>query len=153
MREYVLTINGAEYRAEVRDLTAETAKIAVNGVEYVVELKHMGLKEAPARPAAPEPRPAARPVEPPRPSPKPARPTGGGTVMSPLPGLVLDVLAKAGDPVRAGQKMMVLETMKMENHILAPFDGVVKSVLAQKGDTVSEGQPMFEIARPDMTTL
>jgi pyruvate carboxylase subunit B len=63
------------------------------------------------------------------------------------------VLVKVGDQVKAGQKIMVLETMKMENHIPGPFDGVIKSILANKGDTVSEGQALFEIARPDMTTL
>ncbi len=154
MREYVLNINGAEYRAEVKELTAESAKVAVNGVDYVVELKKLGMKADLSRPTSAEPpRSVAKPSEAPKPATKPTQATGGGTVKSPLPGLVLDVLVKVGDPVKAGQKIMVLETMKMENHIPSPFDGVIKSILANKGDTVSEGQALFEIARPDMTTL
>ncbi|MCU0411355.1 MAG: biotin/lipoyl-binding protein, partial [Bacteroidetes bacterium] len=128
--------------------------VAVNGVDYVVELKNLGMKADLSRPTSAEPpRSVAKSSVAPKPAPKPAQTTGGGTVKSPLPGLVLDVLVKVGDQVKAGQKIMVLETMKMENHIPGPFDGVIKSILANKGDTVSEGQALFEIARPDMTTL
>jgi biotin carboxyl carrier protein len=151
MRDYVVMINGTEYRAELRELNADSATVAVNGVPYVVELKQLGLKADLGRPVVAEPKPAA-PVAAPKPQPKPTQ-TSGGMVKSPLPGLVLEVTVRVGDQVKAGQKLMVLETMKMENHIPAPFDGVVKSVLVHNGETVSEGQAMFEISRPDMTTL
>jgi biotin carboxyl carrier protein len=152
MRDYVVSINGTEYRAELRELNADSATVAVNGIPYVVELKQLGIKGDLSKPASAEPKPVARTAEAPKPQPKPTQ-TSGGTVKSPLPGLVLDVLVRVGDQVKAGQKLMVLETMKMENHIPAPFDGVVKSVHVHNGETVSEGQAMFEIARPDMTTL
>jgi biotin carboxyl carrier protein len=152
MRDYVVTINGTEYRAELRDLSAESATVVVNGVPFVVELKQLGIKGDLTRPTAVEPKPVARVVEPPKPASKPTQ-TSGGMVKSPLPGLVLDVAVRVGDQVKAGQKLMVLETMKMENHIPAPFDGVVKNVLVRNGDTVSEGQALFDVARPDMTTL
>ncbi|MCU0452239.1 MAG: biotin/lipoyl-binding protein [Bacteroidetes bacterium] len=152
MRDYVVTINGTEYRAELRELNADSATVAVNGVAYVVELKQLGIKGDLSKPAAADPKAAARPAETPKPQAKPMQ-TSGGVVKSPLPGLVLDVVAKVGDQVKAGQKLMVLETMKMENHIPAPFDGVVKSVLVHQGETVSEGQALFEVSRPDMTTL
>lgn len=152
MRDYVVTINGTEYRAELRELNADSATVAVNGVPYVVELKQLGIKADLSRPPAAEARAVAQPAPAPKPQPKPTQ-TSGGMVKSPLPGLVLEVTARVGDQVKAGQKLMVLETMKMENHIPAPFDGVVKSVLVHNGETVSEGQAMFEIARPDMTTL
>lgn len=152
MRDYVVTINGTEYRAELRELNADSATVAVNGVPYVVELKQLGIKADISRPVTSEPNPAAQPATAPKPLPKPTQ-TSGGMVKSPLPGLVLEVTVRVGDQVKAGQKLMVLETMKMENHIPAPFDGIVKSVLVHNGETVSEGQAMFEISRPDMTTL
>lgn len=152
MRDYVVTINGTEYRAELRELNADSATVAVNGVAYVVELKQLGIKADLSRPVPAELKGTPQPVVAPKPQPKPTQ-SSGGMVKSPLPGLVLDVTVRVGDQVKAGQKLMVLETMKMENHIPAPFDGVVKSVLVHNGETVSEGQAMFEIARPDMTTL
>lgn len=152
MRDYVVTINGTEYRAELRELSAESATVAVNGIAYVVELKQLGIKGDLTRPSAAQQKAVARTAEAPKPPPKPSQ-ASGGVVKSPLPGLVLDVSVRVGDQVKAGQKLMVLETMKMENHIPAPFDGVVKSVMVRNGETISEGQAMFEIARPDMTTL
>jgi biotin carboxyl carrier protein len=152
MRDYVVTINGTEYRAELRELNADSATVAVNGIAYVVELKQLGIKSDLSKPPAVEPKAAARPAEVPKPQAKPTQ-TSGGVVKSPLPGLVLDVAIKVGDHVKAGQKLVVLETMKMENHIPAPFDGVVRSIVVHQGDTVSEGQALCEISRPDMTTL
>ena len=71
----------------------------------------------------------------------PAAPTGGGgTLTSPLPGTVLDVFVKPGDAVKVGQRMLLLEAMKMENNIDADRDGVVKEVKVSKSDAVMEGQ-------------
>lgn len=73
--------------------------------------------------------------------------------MAPLPGLVVQVKVKEGDTVRAGQPVLVMEAMKMENVIAAPYNGTVTRVLAKEGDNVAEGDLLLLIARPDMTTL
>lgn len=67
------------------------------------------------------------------------------TVVSPLPGVVVDVKVAAGDAVKAGQTVAVLEAMKMENDILAECDGVVASVDVKNGDSVLEGAVLLTI--------
>ena len=63
----------------------------------------------------------------------------GATLKSPLPGVILDVFCKEGDSVKAGQRLFLLEAMKMENNIDAEKDGVVKEVRVHRSDSVMEG--------------
>ncbi|MDK2783686.1 MAG: glutaconyl-CoA/methylmalonyl-CoA decarboxylase subunit gamma, partial [Thermococcaceae archaeon] len=63
----------------------------------------------------------------------------------PMPGKVLRILVREGDEVKAGQGLLVLEAMKMENEIPSPRDGVVKKILVKEGDTVDTGQPLIEL--------
>jgi len=66
-------------------------------------------------------------------------------IKAPMPGLILDVPVKAGDVVKEGDYLLVLEAMKMENALTAPRDGVVKAVAVAKGDTVDKGQLLIEM--------
>ncbi len=66
-------------------------------------------------------------------------------IKAPMPGLILDVPVKAGDTVKEGDYLLVLEAMKMENALTAPRDGVVKAVAIAKGDTVDKGQLLIEM--------
>lgn len=131
--KYVATLNGKRYEVEIerveeyRPLTA--AEIA-SGVT------------APAKPVVAAPAPAAAPVAP---APTPAAPVekaapaasgNGETVVSPLPGTVLDVKVNVGDTVKLGQVVVVLEAMKMETEVVAGCDGTVESILIKKGDAV-----------------
>jgi biotin carboxyl carrier protein len=75
-----------------------------------------------------------------------ARPrSGDGRVKAPIPGLVSRVLVAPGDSVTAGQALVILEAMKMENEIRAPFDGVVSSVTATVGQSAPRGQLLVEV--------
>lgn len=67
-------------------------------------------------------------------------------VVSPLPGVVVDVKVAAGDVVKAGQTVAVLEAMKMENDILAECDGVVAAVDVKVGESVLEGAVLMTIS-------
>ena len=67
---------------------------------------------------------------------------GGEKVNSPMPGNILDVKVKAGDAVKAGQPLFILEAMKMENEIPAPRDGKVAQVLVNKGAVVNTGEAL-----------
>lgn len=154
MSEYVLSIAGREYRAEVAELTAERARIVVNGTPYEVDLVEIGRRPAAAVQASapvegPRPTPA-QPAAPPRPAPAG---TGAGGVRAPLPGLILQVKVKEGDAVQAGQPIVLMEAMKMENVLPAPHNGTVRKVLVKEGDSVAEGDVLLEIARPGMTTV
>lgn len=157
MNEYVLTINQKEYRAEVSEINAEFALIRVNGREFRVGLQQLALsklmpveiKRSEARLETVAPKPTARPAfEQP--------PTGGDVsniVKSPLPGLIIDVKVNEGEKVKAGQVVVVMEAMKMENQIQATIDGTVKKIFVKKGDNVAEGNTLIEIARSDMASL
>jgi acetyl/propionyl-CoA carboxylase alpha subunit len=75
-----------------------------------------------------------------------ARPrSGDGRVKAPIPGLITRVLIEPGATVEAGQALVVLEAMKMENEIRAPFDGVVSSIPVAAGQTVVRGQVLAEV--------
>ena len=76
-----------------------------------------------------------------------SKPAGAGkAVTSPLPGVIIEVSVKEGQAVKAGQKVAVIEAMKMENEIQASADGTVTAVLVNKGDSVLEGAEIVKIA-------
>lgn len=144
MKTYKFKIGGNDYEVEIGKIEGKTADVTVNGVSYQVEMEN-----APAAPAAPV---AAAPAAPAVPSaqaaPAPAaQPAGEGrSVTSPLPGVIIEVSVKEGQAVKAGQKVAVLEAMKMENEIAAPADGVVTSIRVSKGDSLQEGDEIMKIA-------
>ena len=93
-------------------------------------------KRAPA--AAPAPAPAVKPA---------AAPVGAGTkVNAPMPGTILDVKVQAGQSVKRGQVLVILEAMKMENEIQAPCDGKITGVNVRKGDSVETAALLCTIA-------
>lgn len=116
--------------------------ITVNGKTYDVAVEEVGSgSAAPAAPAAPSaPAPAAAPA----PSAAPA--AGGTPVKAPMSGNILDVKVNVGDSVTAGQVMIVLEAMKMENDIVAPVAGKVTSIAVKKGETVQSDSVLATIA-------
>ena len=67
-------------------------------------------------------------------------------VASPLPGVIIEISVKEGQQVKAGQKVAILEAMKMENEIPAPKDGTITDIHVHKGDTLQEGDPVVTIA-------
>ena len=145
MKEYKFKINGNEYNVAINSVEGRNASVTVNGTPYNVE-----LEEAPAAaPSAPV-QTAPQPVQPqPAAAPGPAqstKPAGAGKpVTSPLPGVIIAVKVNAGDTVKAGQVVAILEAMKMENEIQAEHDGTVTSVNVAKGDSVLEGAPVVTI--------
>ncbi|MEE0801376.1 MAG: biotin/lipoyl-containing protein [Gemmiger sp.] len=115
--------------------------VTVNGVAYNVTVEE-NANGAAAPVAAPAPAPAAAPAPAPAAAPAPAGAAGAVTVSAPMPGNILDVKVKPGDSVKAGDTLMILEAMKMENEISAPQDGTVASINVRKGDTVNSGDTL-----------
>ena len=103
-------------------------KVTVNGTAYEIELEELTGAAPAAATAAPVPTPAPA-----------AAPAGGEQVTSPMPGTILAINVAAGDTVKRGQVLMVLEAMKMENEIMCPCDGKVVSVSVTKGAAVESG--------------
>ena len=103
-------------------------KVTVNGTAYEIELEELTGAAPAAAMAAPVPTPAPA-----------AAPAGGEQVTSPMPGTILAINVAAGDTVKRGQVLMVLEAMKMENEIMCPCDGKIASVNTSKGASVESG--------------
>ena len=143
MRTYKFKINGNEYNVDINSVEGNIANVTVNGATYEVEMDTpvsapAAVKDSSAAPQndtqAPAPAPAAKPAG------------EGKAVTSPLPGVIIEVSVKEGQTVKAGQKVAVIEAMKMENEIQASADGTVTAVLVNKGDSVLEGAEIVKIA-------
>ena len=107
-------------------------KVKVNGKVYEVELEAVseqaGSIEATQKAA-----------------PAPVANGAGQEVVAPMQGTILDVKVKAGDAIKKGQVVAILEAMKLENEVVSPFDGVVKNVLVSKGQKVNNGDKLLII--------
>lgn len=141
MKTYKLKINGNAYEVAINSVEGKIADVTVNGAAYQVELENApAVAPVAAAPAAPV---AAAPV-----AAAPAAPAAGAGVKvpSPLPGVIIEVSVKEGQAVKAGQKVAVIEAMKMENEISATKDGTITGIHVAKGDSVLEGADIVTIA-------
>ena len=138
MKEYKFTIGGKKYEVAVSGIEGHVADVSVNGVAYKVEIEE-GAAPAAVSAASPAAAPAAQAKAPAAaPAPAPAAAGAGKSILSPLPGVIISVDVKQGDSVKRGDKVAVIEAMKMENEILSDCDGTVTAVHVQKGDTVAD---------------
>ncbi len=147
MKSYKFSLNGKEYAVDILGIEERTANVSVNGVSYTVELSD-APRQAPAAPVqAQQPAPAPSSPAPAAASAPAAAPSGAGTtVCSPLPGVIISIDVKEGEAVKKGQKIAVLEAMKMENEIQAETDGTVAAILVHKGDSVLEGAELVRLS-------
>ena len=150
MKNYKLKINGNEYNVDINEVEGQEIKLDVNGTPYVVTVDKEMRAQKPRTTivsSSPAPRVAAAAGDVQRASaPNPNSAAGGTKVATPLPGTILDVFVNVGDQVKAGQRVVLLEAMKMENNIEADTDGTVTSVNVRKGDSVLEGDTLIVIS-------
>ncbi|MGV8137625.1 MAG: acetyl-CoA carboxylase biotin carboxyl carrier protein [Mangrovibacterium sp.] len=145
MKKFKFKINGNEYDTEIVNIDDNVVEIEVNGTSYQVEVdKEIKTTKTPklirtqAVPST-DIHPASVKTS------SPSAPKGTGTIKSPLPGVILDIFVKEGDTVQMGQKLLVLEAMKMENNIEADKAGKVISITKTKGDAIMEGDVLMII--------
>lgn len=133
MQKYRIKMDGHVYEMEVELIASEEGS-PVSSSEKV--------QPAPAAPAA-RPAPEAKAA----PAPRAAVPLSGSgcRVSSPMPGMIIHVQLEEGAAVQAGQTVLILEAMKMENEITAPRSGVLRQVSVKKGQVVAGGDFLFEI--------
>jgi biotin carboxyl carrier protein len=145
MKKFKFTINGNQYETEILNIEDNIAEIEVNGTVYKVEVdKTMKTTKTPKLV-----RQAAVPSTDVHPyvakTASPSAPKGAGSIKSPLPGVILEMFVREGDSVKMGQKLLMLEAMKMENNIEADKAGKVVQILKHKGDSVMEGDVLIII--------
>ena len=133
--KYIITLNGKQFAVEV-----ERGKAAA---QYMGPAAPAPAAPAPAAPAAPAP---AVPAAPAAAAPAAAPAGAGEPVKAPMPGNILDVRVSAGQTVRAGDILLILEAMKMENEIVAPKDGTLTSVCVSRGQVVETGAVLCTLA-------
>ncbi len=147
MKKFKFKIHGNKYDVEILNVEDNIAEIDVNGTTYTVEvdkdLKPVKTPKMVRSMAVPSTETAKTQLK----TSSPAAPKGVGTIKSPLPGVILNVLAKEGQPVKIGDRILVLEAMKMENNIEADKEGIIKSIKVKAGDSVLEGDLLVEIGR------
>jgi biotin carboxyl carrier protein len=121
-------------------------RITVEGKTYEMDVELIGANGAAVAPVAKAATPvAAAPKAAPAPvASKPAE-VGSGSVVAPMPGTILKVLKATGDAVKAGEVVLILEAMKMENEITAPVDGTIASLSLTEGSTVAGGDLLFDV--------
>lgn len=143
MKEFKFNISGKEHSAHVVEHEG-TLEVTVDGKIYTVTLPERKPAQKPVvKPAVAAAAPAAATPAAAKPA---AAPAGGNVVTAPLNGKITQVLVKAGDQVAAGDTVVMLEAMKMENSITAEAAGTVKAVLVNVGDQVDGGQALVELA-------
>ncbi|MCF0210129.1 MAG: biotin attachment protein [Bacteroidales bacterium] len=142
MKSYKFKIHGTNYSVDIKNVEGQTIELEVNGTPYTVEVDKE-IKQPKATPKLV--RASATPAAAATPAPKASASSSAAAIKSPLPGTILDVFVNVGDSVKAGQKIMLLEAMKMENQIDSDRDGVVKEIKARKGDAVMEGDVLVTI--------
>ena len=146
MRKYDLTINENSYSITVKEVTDTEAWVEVNGEEHVVKINDIQSLVLPETVPTKTPEPTSCTCLPKHLPPRLARSNpGSGSLTAPMPGQIKAILVREGDKVTAGQKLLVMEAMKLENKLPATKDGIVKHILVRDGDIVSQGQELLVI--------
>lgn len=144
MNDFKYKINGNEYNVRIVNVDGSVAELEVNGTPYKVEMEK-ALKQTKTPRlvrTAPVPTTDSHPAIAKTASPGAAT---SGSIKTPLPGVVLDILVHPGDVVKVGQRLLILEAMKMENNIDSDKEGKVIEVKVRKGDSVLEGDVLITI--------
>lgn len=166
MAKYEYKVKGVDYVVEIQDVEGNIANVTVNGIPFEVEMKqpvkagkqkvkltdgqnNISANSAASAGSASGSNSAgsssAASSDSASPS-KQATPAAGKPVVAPLPGTINEIKVKVGDKVNAGDTVVVLEAMKMQNNIDAETSGTIASINVNKGDAVMEGDTLVTIA-------
>ena len=154
MAKYQYTVKGVDYEVEIQDIEGNIANVTVNGIPFEVEMKQpvkagkqkvklSGEQKESASTATPTA--TATPATATPAATQPAAAASGKPVVAPLPGTINEIKVKVGDKVNAGDTVVILEAMKMQNNIEAETSGTITSINVNKGDAVMEGDTLVTI--------
>lgn len=136
MKNFKFTISGQKYEVEIQKQEGSVITLNVNGSQYSVEMNSDAVKSASV--------PASKAAAPSSAS-APAVKGGASVVKAPLPGNISKINIKIGDSVTKGQKLMIMEAMKMENDILCDKPGTIKTIHVNEGDAVLQGDILIDL--------
>lgn len=139
MKKFKFTIKGHLYEVDVLNVENGNVELEVNGTHYSVEMNRE-VKEPKT------PRLVRQPVPQPRPEETAISKAGADNlypVKTPLPGTILKIMARPGETVKAGDTLLIMEAMKMENNIYAEKKGIVREVKVREGDTVLQNDVLL----------
>lgn len=146
--KYHYSVEGVNYDVVIEEIEGNIARVNVNGKSFSVLMKEP-VREMHRQKVAhiepPKPAAASKPetVEPVK---KETVAAGSGNkVYAPLPGTITEIKVNVGDTIKAGDTVVVLEAMKMQNNIEADYSGKITSILVKQGDTVLEGSTLLTI--------
>ncbi len=141
MKNYKFTIRGNQYDVEIQSIEDNIAEIEVNGTHYSVEIhKEMKKAKTPKLVRAKMPEPTAEESKV-----KQHDSASTTSIKAPLPGSIFKLFVKEGDVVKEGDKLLIMEAMKMENDVLAEKSGTVTNVRVAVGDSVLQNDVLLEI--------
>ena len=162
--KYQYTVKGVDYEVEIQDIEGNIANVTVNGIPFEVEMKQpvkagkqkvklsgAANEGASSSSSTPQSAKASADLQ----SAASSGQTGnagdagkaatGKPVVAPLPGTINEIKVKVGDKVNAGDTVVILEAMKMQNNIEAETSGTITSINVNKGDAVMEGDTLVTI--------
>ncbi len=152
--KYQYTVKGVDYEVEIQDIEGNIANVTVNGIPFEVEMKQpvkAGKQKVKLSGEQKESAPTATstatatPASTTAAASQPAAAATGKPVVAPLPGTINEIKVKVGDKVNAGDTVVILEAMKMQNNIEAETSGTITSINVNKGDAVMEGDTLVTI--------
>jgi biotin carboxyl carrier protein len=142
MRRYKLSINDRRYEVEIKETSLHSIRATVNGKEkvvYINEIKNIKEKiEIPNRPSV-----SSNPVK--QVASPPNTDSSDRFITAPMPGQIKAISVSEGDKVTAGQKLLTIEAMKMENDIKSMGSGTIRSIKVVVNDVVDQDQILIEI--------
>ncbi|MFO7735858.1 MAG: biotin/lipoyl-containing protein [bacterium] len=141
MRKFKFTIGSNDYEVEIKSFDTYNAEVKVNDETFDVDIEYPKSDEPEISTISRKKKADSAPKKS-----KTSAEDSGESIKAPMPGLILKVLVSKGDEVKIGQKVAIMEAMKMENDINSVVSGTVKSVNVSDGDNVQENQTLFVIA-------
>ena len=140
MKTYKMKINGEKYDAKIKKYKNDQVIVEVNGIDYEIELEHSERRKKEIV-RSEKTRPTLNVVK----TPVKTVTTSAGSVLAPIPGLVLRILVNEGDSVNAGDTVLILEAMKMESEIASTSTGIISKIIVKEGASVQEGEVLLEV--------
>ncbi|MCD6177174.1 MAG: biotin/lipoyl-binding protein [Candidatus Cloacimonetes bacterium] len=140
MKTYKMIINGEKYDARIKKYKSDQVIVEVNGIDYEIELERTNrrkteiIRSPKMQPTINVTKTSSKPII-----------TSVGSVLAPIPGLVLRLLVKEGDKVNVGDTLLILEAMKMESEIASTATGTINKINVKEGVSVQEGEVLIEV--------